>query len=75
MTLTAEEHAWVLETERRFNDTARGLQDVAYMYSRHCIWHRDIREMPHIVTRSQRELAAVSLAERVLRGVERIGDI
>jgi hypothetical protein len=74
MTLTAEEHAWVLETERRFNDTACGLQNVAYTYSRHCIWHRDIREMPHIVTRSQRELAAVSLAERVLRGVERIGE-
>jgi hypothetical protein len=76
MTLTADERAWVLETERRANENALALQNVAYMYSQLCMKACEIRgEDITFIARTQHNLAAVSLAERVLRGVERIGDI
>jgi hypothetical protein len=73
MTLTADERAWVLETERRHNELAAKLQGVSYKYR--MILTRGYDATVDQLVAVQIDHAAVSLAERVLRGVERIGDI
>jgi hypothetical protein len=72
MTLTAEEHAWVLDTARQYNELAVKLQGVSYKYR--MILTRGYDATVDAVVAVQIDHAAVSLAERVLRGVERIGE-